>query len=118
MTAVVTNEAIQQRVAAWFPGLADRRRYQVHTDASDFYRVDYGDALIADGFGSGDVSIRTAERDGPSLAKLILAEMTALEAGTLVVGRQGLSRKEEFLFASASKQIVSHARQCTVWVVQ
>jgi hypothetical protein len=40
MTAVVTNEAIQQRVAAWFPGLSDRRRYQVHTDASDFYRMD------------------------------------------------------------------------------
>ncbi|MBC2712021.1 MAG: universal stress protein [Desulfosarcina sp.] len=80
--------------------------------------ADYRDMLIADGIEAGDVSIRTVERDGPSLAQLILAEMTSLKAGTIVVGRQGLSRKEEFLFGSVSKQIVSHARKCTVWVVQ
>lgn len=79
---------------------------------------DYRDLLVAGGFRTGDVSIHTVERDGPSLATLILAEMLSLKAGTLVVGRQGLSRKEEFLFGSVSKQIVSHARQCTVWVVQ
>lgn len=80
--------------------------------------AEYRDMLIAGGVDAGDVSIRTVERDGPSLAQLILAEMTFLEAGTIVLGRQGLSRKEEFLFGSVSKQIVSHARNCTVWVVQ
>lgn len=45
MTAVVTDEAVQQRVAAWFPSFADRRRCQVHIDASNFYRVGYGDVL-------------------------------------------------------------------------
>lgn len=80
--------------------------------------ADYRNVLIADGLGTGDVSVHVVERDGPSLARLILAEMKSLEAGTLVVGRQGLSRKEEFLFGSVSKQIVSYARQCTVWVVQ
>jgi nucleotide-binding universal stress UspA family protein len=80
--------------------------------------TDYRRLLIADGVDPGDVSIRAVERDGPSLARLILAEMTVLDAVTIVVGRQGLSRKEEFLFGSVSKQIVSHARNCTVWVVQ
>ena len=80
--------------------------------------TEYRDLLIADGVDAGDVSIRTAERDGPSLARLILAEMKSLEAGTIVLGRQGLSPKEEFLFGSVSKQIVSYARNCTVWVVQ
>ncbi|MBR9987333.1 MAG: universal stress protein [Desulfosarcina sp.] len=80
--------------------------------------TDYRDLLVADGVDAGDVSIRAVERDGPSLARLILAEMTVLKAGTIVLGRQGLSRKEEFLFGSVSKQIVSHARNCTVWVVQ
>jgi nucleotide-binding universal stress UspA family protein len=79
---------------------------------------DYRNLLVAGGVDTGDVSIRAVERDGPSLARLILAEMTVLEAGTIVLGRQGLSRKEEFLFGSVSKQIVSHARNCTVWVVQ
>ena len=46
MRATITDEAVQQRVAAWFPSLADRRRYQVHTDATDFYQVDYGDVLL------------------------------------------------------------------------
>jgi nucleotide-binding universal stress UspA family protein len=80
--------------------------------------ADYRNVLIAEGFGAGDVALHAVERDGPSLARLILAEMTCLESDTLVVGRQGLSRKEEFLFGSVSKQIVSYARQCTVWVVQ
>ena len=80
--------------------------------------ADYRNMLIADGVDGGDVSIRVIERDGPSLARLILTEMTLLKAGTIVLGRQGLSRKEEFLFGSVSKQIVSHARNCTVWVVQ
>jgi nucleotide-binding universal stress UspA family protein len=35
-----------------------------------------------------------------------------------VVGRQGLSRSEEFLFGSVSSKIVNHARNCTVWVVE
>lgn len=46
MRATITDEAVQQRVAAWFPSLADRRRYQVHTDATDFYHVSYGDVLL------------------------------------------------------------------------
>ncbi|WP_319405856.1 universal stress protein [uncultured Desulfosarcina sp.] len=80
--------------------------------------TEYRDMLVAVGVDAGDVSIRAIERDGPSLAQLILAEMQFLEAGTIVLGRQGLSPKEEFLFGSVSKQIVSHARNCTVWVVQ
>jgi nucleotide-binding universal stress UspA family protein len=80
--------------------------------------TEYRDMLIAGGVEAGAVSIQTVERDGPSLARLILAEMTFLEAGTIVLGRQGITRKEEFLFGSVSKQIVSHARNCTVWVVQ
>ena len=40
------------------------------------------------------------------------------KCSTIVVGRQGLSRSEEFLFGSVSSKIVNHARNCTVWVVE
>ena len=80
--------------------------------------ADYRNTLIAHGVDAEDVWIHAIERDGHSLARLILAEITFLKAGTLVLGRQGLSWKEELLFGSVSKQIVSHARNCTVWVVQ
>jgi serine/threonine protein kinase len=49
MTASDTPDAIGQRVARWFPSLADRRRYKHHTDATDFYRVEYGDVLVLEG---------------------------------------------------------------------
>lgn len=82
------------------------------------WMAEYRDRLIADGVDAGDVFVRATERDGPSLAQLILAEVQFLKGGTIVVGRQGLSRKEEFLFGSVSRQIVSNARNCAVWVVQ
>lgn len=82
------------------------------------WMADYRQALIAFGLGANRVTLHIVERDGPSLSRLILNEIKLLGVGTLVVGRQGLTRKEEFLFGSVSKQIVSHARNCTVWVVQ
>ena len=79
---------------------------------------DYRQGLIGCGVGPNRVTFHIVERDGPSLSRLILHEIKRLGAGTLVLSRQGLTRKEEFLFGSVSKQIVSHARNCTVWVVQ
>lgn len=49
MTATDTYDTIDQRVACWFPSLADRRRYNRHTDATDFYSVQYGDVLVLAG---------------------------------------------------------------------
>jgi len=46
MRVAISEEAVQQRVAAWFPNLADRRRYRSHTDATDFDRVGYGDVMV------------------------------------------------------------------------
>ena len=37
--------------------------------------------------------------------------------GTIVVGRRGVSKAEEFLFGSISNALVHHSRDCTVWVV-
>ncbi len=37
--------------------------------------------------------------------------------GTVVIGRRGVSKAEEFLFGSVSTKIVQSAANCTVWVV-
>jgi len=37
--------------------------------------------------------------------------------GTIVIGRRGVSKAEEFLFGSVSTKIVQSAVGCTVWVV-
>jgi len=74
--------------------------------------------LIEMGFDPADVTVRSTLRYCPSMAECILAERDETEYSTIVVGRQGLSRNEEFLFGSISSKIVNHARNCTVWVVE
>ncbi len=78
----------------------------------------YREMLITAGFEAGDVSVRSPLRYCPSMAQCILAERDDTRYGTIVVGRKGLSRTEEFLFGSISSKIVDHAKDCTVWVVE
>ncbi|MDY6953099.1 MAG: universal stress protein, partial [Thermodesulfobacteriota bacterium] len=79
---------------------------------------DCREILIRAGFDPKDVSVRSPLRYCPSMAECILSERDEIEYDTIVVGRQGLSRSEEFLFGSVSSKIVTHARNCTVWVVE
>ena len=37
--------------------------------------------------------------------------------GTVVIGRRGVSKAEEFLFGSVSNKIIHSVKDCTVWVV-
>jgi nucleotide-binding universal stress UspA family protein len=90
-------------------------QYKLKVDAM---LKDYRQILIRAGFVPEDVSVRSTLRYCPSLAECILAERNQTGYSTIVVGRQGLSRSEEFLFGSVSSKIVNHARDCTVWVVE
>ena len=84
----------------------------------DVMLEEYRQILIREDFTPGNVSVRSTLRYCPSMAECILAERDETEYSTIVVGRQGLSRSEEFLFGSISSKIVNHARNCTVWVVE
>jgi nucleotide-binding universal stress UspA family protein len=75
------------------------------------------DAML-EGYRQILISVRSPTRYCPSMAECILAERDEREYGTIVLGRQGLSRTEEFIFGSISSKIVTHARNCTVWVVE
>jgi len=91
----------------------DRYRQKIDAVLEDCRQL-----LIQKGFDPGDVAVRSTLRYCPSMAECILSERDETEYSTIVVGRQGLSRSEEFLFGSVSSKIVSHARNCTVWVVE
>jgi nucleotide-binding universal stress UspA family protein len=78
----------------------------------------YRKQLVENGFAQDAVSARSMLKYCPSLAQCILAERDEKDYSTIVVGRQGLSRSEEFLFGSVSSKIVNHAKNCTVWVVE
>jgi nucleotide-binding universal stress UspA family protein len=79
---------------------------------------EYRNELIKAGFNPENVSVRSMLKYCPSMAECILAERDDTQYSTIVVGRQGISRSEEFLFGSVSSKIVTHARKCTVWVVE
>jgi nucleotide-binding universal stress UspA family protein len=78
----------------------------------------YQQILYHHGFKDEDVSVQMIQRFCPSMAECILTERENVRYDTIVVGRQGLSRSEEFLFGSISSKIVTHGRNCTVWVVE
>ena len=93
---------------AWIQGYRARMNEVLH---------EYRSMLTSAGFPDDAVDMRTPARYCPSMAECILAERDKRTYGTIVVGRQGLSRKEEFLFGSISSKIVNHAQDCSVWVV-
>lgn len=102
-----------------FPVQGEKKKwYHSYRQQVDRMLEEYRAILLNAGFAPNDVSIRSTLRYCPSMAECILAERDLLNYATLVVGRKGLSHKEEFLFGSISGKIVRIARNCTVWVVE
>ena len=62
---------------------------------------------------SFDAPVKTCD----SMASCIIEEARE-DYGTLVVGRRGIPKSEEFLFGSVSKKIIDYSKKCTVWVVE
>jgi nucleotide-binding universal stress UspA family protein len=103
----------------YFPTNAEKDKWLRHRKQKvDAMLEDYRRIMLNSGFDPHDVAVRSTIRYCPSMAECILAERDETEYSTIVVGRQGLSRSEEFLFGSVSSKIVNHARNCTVWVVE
>jgi nucleotide-binding universal stress UspA family protein len=116
---VTVVHVIREPEEDFFPAEAEKEKwYQEQGRKAEIMLEEYRRMLVDSGFDPEDVSVRSTLRYCPSMAECILAERDRLEYGTLVVGRKGLSHKEEFLFGSISGKIVRTARNCTVWVVE
>ncbi len=89
---------------------------QQHKTASAL--LDQSAAMLID-FGLPEQAIsrdiRMAEQK--TISQAILGVQEEGNFGTVVVGKRGLSKAEEFLFGSISNALVHHTRNCTVWVV-
>ena len=80
----------------------------------DHYRL----ILTESGFPEEKVATRLLTREVETLSDVILEEHQKLGSCTIVLGRGGKSRKEEFLFGSVSNHIVHQARGCSVWIIE
>ena len=47
----------------------------------------------------------------------ILAEIREADYDTVVLGRRGVSKKEEYIFGSVSHKLVREVAEISVWVV-
>ena len=76
------------------------------------------DVLLSYGTNLACISTRIMACTGDSIARDILAAQREGGFGTVVVGRRGVPKSEEFLFGSVSRRVVTEAKGCTVWVVE
>jgi nucleotide-binding universal stress UspA family protein len=103
----------------YFPNRGDQQRWLTrYREKMTALLEEYRQVLIDHGFKSDEVTVQIKLRGCPSMAECILNERKRLGYDTIVVGRQGISRSEEFLFGSISSKIVTHGGSCTVWVVE
>ena len=55
--------------------------------------------------------------DHATISQTILDTQTEGEYGTVIVGKRGVSKAEEFLFGSISSALIHNSKDCAVWVV-
>lgn len=80
---------------------------------------DYRQTLLKSGFGGQDVKIRIKTGDCVSIAECIFKEARELGASTIIVGRRGKSKQEEFILGSTSNKMLHIPKQCAaLWVVE
>lgn len=46
MTCNFTQDELRQMARPWMPSIKESHRFCVHTDTSDFFKIDYGDILV------------------------------------------------------------------------
>jgi nucleotide-binding universal stress UspA family protein len=80
--------------------------------------AEYRGILIRSGFSEDAINAVAALQDRPSVAECILNHLQELKCSTVVLGRRGITRKEEFLFGSTSSKILREAKNCSIWVIQ
>ena len=86
--------------------------------AADKMLEECRNVFIQAGFQESAVDVKKALAFCPSIAECILKEQKTLQSNTLVIGRRGISKKEEFMFGSISNKILHSAKDCSIWVIE
>jgi nucleotide-binding universal stress UspA family protein len=99
---------------------AGERNAWIERENAEAKRIldEYRQMLIQAGFRDEDVTVLAAMKSCASIAECILDEQRKLGCGTVVIGRRGISKKEEFIFGSTSNKILHAAKDCSVWVIE
>jgi len=89
-----------------------------HSAGAEKMLRNYHEVFIQSGFSEDKVMVRVEVRNCPSIADCILDDQKKLGCCTIVLGRRGISKKEEFLYGSTSNKILHSTKNCAVWVIE
>jgi nucleotide-binding universal stress UspA family protein len=79
---------------------------------------EYKNILTDAGFPEDKINVRIDSMRASSVADCIIKEQEEMKCCTIVIGRRGISKKEEFIFGSTSNKIIHEARKCAVLVIE
>ena len=79
---------------------------------------EYKNILTDAGFTEDKINLRIDSMRAPSVADCIIKEQEEMKCCTIVIGRRGISKKEEFIFGSTSNRVIHEARKCAVLVIE
>jgi nucleotide-binding universal stress UspA family protein len=89
-----------------------------HSSGAEKILNNYREVLMKSGFSEDKVVVRVEVRSCPSIADCILDYQEKLGCCTIVLGRRGISKKEEFLYGSTSSKVLHSGKNCAVWVIE
>ena len=78
----------------------------------------YREVLLQSGFRKDKVRVKIEVKNCASMAECILNDQRELGCCTVVLGRRGLCKKEEFLYGSTSSRVLHCGKNCAVWVIE
>lgn len=78
---------------------------------------DAAELLLAAGLSAQQIVRRVAMAEGRTISEVVLEIREEGDFGTVVAGKRGVSKAEEFLFGSISNALARHAKNFTAWIV-
>lgn len=73
--------------------------------------------LLAAGIPESRLTRRVAMAQGRTISEVVLEVQVEGDFGTVVAGKRGVSKAEEFLFGSISNALARHCKNFTSWIV-
>ena len=73
--------------------------------------------LVTTGIRREAIVCSTQMAEGKTISETLLAARQRGDFGTVVTGKRGISKAEEFLFGSISNALARHCQEFTTWIV-
>lgn len=91
----------------------DRHHHTMETLLQRYRKI-----LIQGGFAEEKVAVTVETTESLSIAEAIIEAQERFGSCTVVVGRHGISKQEEFLFGSTSNKLLHMPKNCSLWIIE